>query len=103
MRKLAALLIGNATYVHAGVLRNPVNDTTDVADRLKASGFNVTCLADATHLQMDQALSDFHDLLRDQDVGLFFFAGHGVQIHGTNYLAASDTRIDSEINAAYSV
>lgn len=102
MRKLAALVIGNATYVHAGVLRNPVNDAMDITDRLMACGFEVICLTDASHQQMDQALSNFRDALRDQDVGLSFFAGHGVQIQGINYLAASDTRIDTEIQAKHS-
>jgi len=90
MRKLTALVIGNAAYVHAGVLRNPVNDATDMSDSLRACGFEVVCLPDASHQQMDQALSDFHKALGNQDVGLFFFAGHGVQIQGINYLAASD-------------
>jgi hypothetical protein len=102
MRRLAALVIGNAAYMHAGVLRNPVNDATDMSDRLRACGFEVVCLPDASHQQMDQALSDFHRALENRDVGLFFFAGHGVQIQGINYLAASDTHVDTEIRAKHS-
>jgi hypothetical protein len=102
MRNLRALLIGNANYIEAGALRNPANDASDVADKLTACGFVVTSLVNASYLEMDRALSDFHAALGDQDVGLFFFAGHGVQIHGENFLAATDTRIANEIEAKHS-
>jgi len=102
MRKLKAMVIGNADYVHAGVLKNPANDASDMADKLITCGFAVTPLINASYREMDHALAEFHAALRDQDVGLFFFAGHGVQIQGENYLAASDTRVANEVEAKHS-
>jgi hypothetical protein len=102
MRKLKALVIGNAEYIHAGMLRNPANDANDMAEKLVTCGFAVTALINASYRDMDQALAEFHEALHDEDVGLFFFAGHGVQIQGENYLAASDTRITNEIEAKHS-
>jgi len=101
-RSLSALIIGNAKYVHAGKLRNPGHDAEDVAEVLERCGFSVTLVNDATHKQMDKALKKFKAALADQDVGLFFFAGHGFQIDDDNYLAAVDTEIEDEIEAKHS-
>jgi uncharacterized caspase-like protein len=90
-RKMAALVIGNGAYRDCGVLKNPVNDAEDMAARLRSYGFHVVSGADATHFDMDRKLREFKDLLATNDVGLFFFAGHGMQIDGTNYLLATDT------------
>ncbi len=101
-RSLAALVIGNSKYKKAGRLKNPANDASDMADALTACGFTVTTLIDATHKQMDKGLHDFKAVLKDHDVGLFFFAGHGVQIAGENYLAAVDTKVTDETEAKHS-
>jgi hypothetical protein len=101
-RKLSALVIGNADYVNAGTLRNPAHDAEDIGEKLTTSGFAVTSIIDASHKDMDRALQTFKKELKDQDVGLFFFAGHGVQIEGDNYLAATDTEISDEIEAKHS-
>lgn len=101
-RSLSALVIGNAHYTKAGKLKNPGHDAEDVAEVLERCGFDVTVLIDATHKQMDKALRNFKDTLADQDVGLFFFAGHGFQIEGENFLAAVDTVVDDEIEAKHS-
>jgi len=100
-RKLTALVIGNADYVNVGSLKNPVHDANDMADKLAACGFAVNTLTDASHREMEHGVEAFRAALRDQDVGLFFFAGHGVQIQGDNYLAATDTRIANEIDAKH--
>lgn len=100
-RSLSALVIGNAKYVHAGKLRNSGHDAEDVAKVLERCGFEVTLVNDATHKQMDKALKAFKAKLAEQDVGLFFFAGHGFQIDGDNYLAAVDTEVDDEIEAKH--
>jgi Caspase domain len=99
--KQCALIIGNDAYPDA-VLKNAVNDATDIEAKLKELGFTCILTANATHKEMDQSLSDFGSQLSAHEVGLFFFAGHGMQIDGVNYLAAVDTSFDKEIDAKYS-
>lgn len=101
-RNLSALVIGNAVYDKVGQLKNPGNDANDIADKLQISGFTVTRLVNATYKQMDRALREFKGALKGKDVGLFFFAGHGVQIEGDNYLAATNTEIVDETDAKHS-
>jgi len=101
-RRLTALVIGNADYVDAGTLKNPVNDATDISAKLTECGFTVATRLNCTHREMDQALKDFKKALKDTDVGLFFFAGHGMQVDGSNYLAAVDTDVSGEIEAKHS-
>jgi len=101
-RKMAALVIGNGAYRDCGVLKNPVNDADDMATKLRSYGFHVVSSADATRIDMDRRLREFKDLLATNDVGLFFFAGHGMQIDGTNYLLATDTDTSSELDAKHS-
>ena len=101
-RRLTALVIGNAAYQDGGDLRNPVNDAEDIAAKLADCGFTVSKKTDCTYLQMDRALRDFKKALADSDVGLFFFAGHGMQIEGDNFLAAVDTDATGEVEAKHS-
>ncbi len=101
-RLLTALVIGNAAYTDAGKLKNPTNDAEDVATRLEAFGFSVIKKTDCTHKDMDRALKTFKNSLEGNDIGLFFFAGHGMQIDGENYLAAIDTDVSGEIEAKHS-
>ena len=101
-RQLIALVIGNADYENATKLKNPVNDANDITTKLLASGFMVEKVLDCTCSEMDQALKRFKGSLKDKDVGLFFFAGHGLQIDGENYLTAIDTDASGEDEAKYS-
>jgi uncharacterized caspase-like protein len=101
-KRLAALVVGNAAYMQVGTLTNPTNDADDIAAILASRGFNVIKKTDCRHKEMDLALKDFRASLKDSDVGLFFFAGHGMQIDGENYLAAVDTDADNEIDAKLS-
>lgn len=94
---MAALVIGNATYKGCNPLNNPVHDTDDIASKLTSYGFHSLVATNATRLSME-----FKDLLAKNDVGLFFFAGHGMQIDGTNYLLATDTDTSGEIDAKHS-
>src|SRR4051812_27446486 len=80
-----ALVIGNATY-EFGKLKNPVNDAIDVADTLKPLGFNVILRTDASQREMKRALRDFRRQLSKGGVALFYYAGHGLQSKGRNYL-----------------
>ncbi|WP_024588046.1 caspase family protein [Aliihoeflea sp. 2WW] len=101
-RNMAALVIGNANYIKGSVLKNPANDAVDIAAKLKSYGFHTIETKDATHKEMDKSLKEFKKLLEDNEVGLFFFAGHGMQIDGRNYLLATDTDNADETEAKHS-
>jgi len=90
-----ALVIGNAAYTEAP-LANPVNDATDMAGALQKMGFDVTLLPDADLRRMREALETFRQQLRPGVVGLFYFAGHGLQVKGENYLVPIGARIARE-------
>lgn len=95
-------MIGNSAYINTVPLKNPTNDAEDVAARLSACGFSVAAKTDCTFEDMDRALKTFKRSLECNDVGLFFFAGHGMQIEGENYLAAVDADVSGEIEAKHS-
>jgi uncharacterized caspase-like protein len=101
-RRLNALVVGNAAYEAVDVLKNPVSDAEDIGAKLEACGFTVIRSLDSDHSAMDRALKKFQRALKESDVGLFFFAGHGMQIDGDNYLAAVDTDGSDEIAAKHS-
>jgi hypothetical protein len=101
-RSMAALVIGVAAYPGAQQLANPVHDAEDIGEKLRGYGFEVIVVTDCTKAEMDRQLKAFRELLQTHDVGLFFFAGHGMQIEGTNYLLATDTDTDNEIDAKHS-
>ena len=89
-------MIGNAAYgVEIGPLQNPVNDATDMATTLKQLGFEVILLLDASRPQLEDAIAAFRRRLRQGGVGLFFFAGHGAQVEGTNYLIPIGANVES--------
>jgi PQQ-dependent catabolism-associated CXXCW motif protein len=90
-----ALVIGNSSYL-VGPLRNPVNDAEDMAKMLRTLDFRVTLQQNATHQQMVEAINAFGQQLKNGGVGLFYFAGHGVQSKGRNYLVPVNARVDSE-------
>jgi hypothetical protein len=98
---MVALVIGNADYAHSGVLKNPANDANDIAAKLKSYGFHVIVATDATNKVMDKKLKEFKAILDDNHVGLFFFAGHGIQLEGSNYLLAVDTEMGDETDAKH--
>ena len=90
-----ALVIGNATY-KASPLKNPVNDAQDVAARLKSLGFEVMLRENTTHRELIDSLRQFSVRGQKADVRVVFYAGHGVQAKGRNYLLPVDTDIQSE-------
>lgn len=99
---MAALVIGNSDYPDGVDLKNPANDATDLGAKLKSYGFDVMVALDCTAKEMDKQLKAFRKLLETYEVALFFFAGHGVQIEGINYLLAVDTDVESEGDAKHS-
>ncbi len=96
-RNLTALVIGNGDYNESDPLNNATNDAEDMGERLRKYGFHVEKLINATLKEMNRALLNFKKRLDVNDVGLFFFAGHGMQLDGENFLAA----VDSEVAAAF--
>lgn len=90
-----ALVIGNAAYKESP-LANPVNDATDMAKALQDAGFKVILKRNANTREMRQAIREFSSELRRAQVGLFYFAGHGIQVKGANYLVPVGTDIQSE-------
>lgn len=101
-RRLVALMVGNSAYPGVGALRNAANDARDIAARLTAYAFDVSTAIDATRVNFDKALREFGKRLDENDVGLFFFAGHGIQIEGSNYLLPIDADTAGEIDAKHS-
>lgn len=90
-----ALVIGNSNY-KSGPLTNPVNDARAMAIRLQQLGFSVIKKENATREEMMTAVRDFGTLLANGGVGLFYYAGHGVQSKGTNFLVPVDADIRNE-------
>lgn len=101
-RSMAALVFGNSAYPKPDDLANPVNDATDLGAKLKGYGFEVIIATDCKVSAMEKQLKAFRELLKTHEIGLFFFAGHGIQIDGSNYLLAIDTDMDSETDAKHS-
>lgn len=89
-----ALVIGNGAYKD-NLLRNPTNDADDVSKVLKDAGFEVTVVKDADQTTFEKAVKDFSSRLSGADTGLFYYAGHGVQIEGVNYLIPVSPRLDN--------
>jgi Caspase domain len=96
-----ALVIGNAAYKEAP-LTNPVNDARAIAQALKESGFTVILRENTDQRGMLAALREFGDKLRGGGTGLFYYAGHGMQIKGRNYLIPVGANVDREDEVAYS-
>ena len=96
-----ALVIGNSAYEFGGDLANPGNDADAIADILASLGFKVFKYQDLSQNDMRKAIDQFGDQLVSYDVGLFFYAGHGVQAKGFNYLIPVDALLMSEADVEY--
>jgi hypothetical protein len=99
--KRIALVIGNATYKNTPALANPGNDATDIAQAIGAIGFQVTLKLDADKRQMDQAIAQFARDAATADTVLFYYAGHGMQFQGGNYIMPVDAELQDEISLRY--
>jgi uncharacterized caspase-like protein len=89
-QKRLALVVGNSAYTNVAPLINPSNDATDIAQKLKTLGFNVTLAVNANRVQMIDLLRDFRGRVTQDDVALFFFAGHGVTVNNESFLVPVD-------------
>jgi hypothetical protein len=97
-----ALVIGNGDYKHTSTLDNPVNDANDISNTLKSIGFEVISGTNQTKRGMETLIREFGDkLLKQGGIGLFYYAGHGIQIKGKNYLIPVDAEIPQEDEIDY--
>ncbi|HMJ45245.1 MAG TPA: caspase family protein [Pseudolabrys sp.] len=98
--KRVALVIGNSAYQNVTRLANPANDSGSMSETLKSAGFDVVELKrDLKVNEMRRALRDFSDRVRDADMAIVYFAGHGIEIDGTNYLIPVDAVLERDIDA----
>lgn len=98
--KRFALVIGNGSY-KSSPLKNPVNDARDIARILKKLGFEVIHKENSGLRAMEKSIRQFGKKLRNGGVGLFYFAGHGMQVKGRNYLIPVDAEIETESDAKF--
>jgi len=92
--KRVALVIGNSAYRNAPSLTNPANDATAIAELFKSAHFdNVRLQLDLGIAGVRRAISDFADVAADADIAVVYYAGHGIEIDGTNYLIPVDARL----------
>jgi hypothetical protein len=97
--KRVALVIGNSEYQHAPKLPNPINDANAVSIMLEGAGFEVVELRnDLTNMDMRRALRDFSERARDADMAVVFYAGHGIEVDGTNFLIPTDAKLERDID-----
>lgn len=105
MKKRVALVIGNSNYNNSP-LANPVNDANDMTEVLEQLGFEVEKEINVKHVEMENAFIRFIKKLRDSEASLVYFAGHGLQIKGENYLAPIDIETNDEtavLGSSYNV
>ncbi len=95
-----ALVIGNSNYKSAP-LKNPVNDAKAIADKLQGLGFKVTLKLDQDQKSMAEAIRVFGNQLKAGGAGLFYYAGHGMQVKGRNFLIPVDADIQNEDEVPY--
>ncbi|MFW1586373.1 caspase family protein [Vibrio parahaemolyticus] len=99
---MTALIVGNGDYQNGNTkLKNAVNDANDIAEVLEKLGFSTIKHVDCTIEELDRAISSFRDGLNSNDVGLFYFAGHGIQIDGENYITAINSSFIDESAVRY--
>jgi len=95
-QKRVALIIGNSAYVNATALPNPSNDASDMGEALKDAGFEIILGVNLDKRAFDAKVREFSQLLPQADTGVLFYAGHGLQVSGRNYLLPIDARLLTE-------
>ena len=98
--KRVALIIGNSAYQNVPRLSNPMNDLEAMSSMLRGAGFDIVDVRrDLKANEMRRALRDFADKVRDADVAIVYFAGHGIEIDGVNYVIPIDAVLERDIDA----
>lgn len=96
-----ALVIGNSNYLHVPRLPNPANDADDLAQAFRRLGFEVRQASDLDDRGMRLALRDFGIMAERADVAVIYYAGHGVQIDGINYMIPVNARLSRDADVAF--
>lgn len=96
--KRTAFVVGNSRYLHAAGLANPANDAALVAETLEGLGFEVTLATDLTRAGMAARLAEFLAGNEGADLTVFYYAGHGMQFEGQNYLLGTDAALRSQFD-----
>ena len=99
--KRVALVIGNAAYEHASRLANPLNDAADIGAALGRLGFAVTRLDNAGYDAMRRGLKAFTRAAATSEIAVVFYAGHGIEVDGRNFLIPVDARLASDQDVEY--
>lgn len=99
-RKIA-LVVGCSRYEFVGHLENPLNDALGIKQNLESLGFDVMHIENPTLKDLKIGIDDFGTELEKYDIGLFYFAGHGVQVKGLNYLIPVDANLKNERTVEY--
>ncbi|WP_082656187.1 caspase family protein [Bradyrhizobium valentinum] len=95
--KRVALVLGNSAYKNVAPLANPINDSAKIASTLKDAGFDVVdSRRDMAAAETRRALRDFADRARDADIAVVYYAGHGIEVDGANYLIPVDARLERD-------
>jgi uncharacterized caspase-like protein len=93
----AALVMGNASYTSIVALKNPVNDARQMCAALRSIGFQTSCAVNvATRAEMRAAIEDYVDSLPDDAVSVVYYAGHGLQVNGENYLVPTSAHLTDD-------
>jgi len=99
--KRVALLVGISAYQNVAKLPNPAKDAESMAELFKMACFDVVSLErDVSNLDFKRAIRRFEDVARDADIAVVFYAGHGIEIGGVNYLVPVDAKLASDLDAA---
>ena len=88
-----ALVIGNSSYTNVPPLPNPANDASAIADLFKAAGFAVELRRNVGIAELRRAISDFAEVAAEADIAIVYFAGHGIEVDGNNYLIPVDAKL----------
>ena len=90
-----ALVIGNAEYQHAPMLANPTNDAASVAEAFRQLDFKIYLHRNLGLMELRRALADFSEAAEGAEMAVVYFAGHGVEIGGINYLLPIDAQAET--------
>lgn len=100
-QKKLALIVGNSAYQNGSALKNPVNDARSMSSTLKQLGFEVMYYDNVTQKDMKKAIDAFGQKLKGYEVGLFYYAGHGIQYKGRNYMIPVEANLKTEQQVEY--
>jgi uncharacterized caspase-like protein len=98
--KRIAFVVGNSNYQNVVPLTNPANDATAITEMFRKAAFDVVeSRRDLKNTDMRRALRDFTEKARDADIAVIYYAGHGIEVDGTNYLIPVDAVLERDTDA----